>query len=169
MVLEYFLSQKRASILEKWFRLILESYPADSSRFFKQEKDRFINPVGYTIFQEIEALYEGLLRGMNSDKLSTSLDNIIRIRAVQNFSPSQATSFVFLLKKAIREELEKEIRENQLFGELLEFESRIDELALHAFDIYMKCRDKVYEIRVSEVEAERDRLLKLWERTNLST
>lgn len=160
MVLEHLLSQKRASILERWFHLILETYPAQSSVFFKQERDRFVNPVGYAISREIEALYEGLLQGMNCDKLSTSLDNIIRIRAVQDFSPSQAVAFVLLLKKAIRDELESEIRENQLCGELLKFESRIDELALHAFDIYMKCRDKVYEIRMRKMEAERDRIFK---------
>jgi len=166
MVLEYFLSQKKASILERWFYLTLETYPAETSRFLKQEKDRFINPVGYTISQEIEALYDELLRGMNPAKLSTSLDNIIRIRSVQDFSPSQAIAFVFLLKKAVREELESEIRENQLFEELLKFESRIDELALLASDIYVRCREKIYEMRINEVKAERERVFKLLERAN---
>ena len=165
-MLEHLLSQKRAAILKRWLGLILGTYPADSSRFFKREKDRFVNPVGYTISLEIEALYDELLQGMNRDKLSASLDNIIRIRSVQDFSPSQAIAFVFLLKKAIREELASEIRENQLFEELLRFESRIDQLALLAFDIYMKCREKVYEIRVNEVKAERERVFKLLERTS---
>ena len=167
MVLEYLLSQKKATILERWFHLIMETYPADTSRFLRQEKDRFANPVGYTISQEIEALYDELLQGMNCDKLAACLDNIIRIRSVQDFPPSQAIAFIFLLKKAVREELENEIRENQAFEELLKFESRIDKLALLALDIYMKCREKVYEIRVNEVKAERERVLKLLERTNL--
>lgn len=165
VVLEHLLSQKRAAILERWFKLILDTYPADSLRFFKQEKDRFANPVGYTISLEIEALYDELLRGMDSDKLSASLDNIIKIRSVQDFSPRQAIAFVFLLKKAVRGELEREIRKNQLFEELLKFESRIDELALLAVDIYMKCREKIYEIRVNEVKAERERVFKLLEKT----
>ena len=166
MVLEHLLSQKRAPILERWFGLILDTYPADSSRFFKQEKDRFANPVGYTISLEIETLFDELLHGMNPAKLSASLDNIIRIRAVQDFSPSQAVAFVFLLKKAVREELESKIRKNQLFEELLKFESRIDELALRAVNIYMGCREKIYETRVNEVKAERERVFKLLERTN---
>lgn len=166
VVLEHLLSQKRAAILERWFKLILDTYPADSLRFFKHEKDRFANPVGYTISLEIEVLYDELLRGMDSDKLSASLDNIIRIRAVQDFSPRQAIAFVFLLKKAVRVELEREIRKNQLFEELLKFESRIDELALLAVDIYMKCREKIYEIRVNEVKAERERVFKLLEKTS---
>jgi len=167
MVLEYFLSQKKAAILERWFHFILETYPAGTSRFLKQEKDRFVNPVGYTTYREIEALYEELLRGMNSDKLSASLNSIIKIRSVQDFPPSRAIAFIFLLKKAIRGELESEIRENRLLQELWEFESRIDKLALLALDIYMKCREKLYEIRVNEVKAERERAFKLLERTNL--
>jgi hypothetical protein len=167
MVLEHLLSQKRAAILGRWFQLILETYPADTSRFLKKEKDRFVNPVGYTISQEIEALYEELLQEMNSDKLAACLDNIIRIRAVQNFPPSQTIVFIFLLKKAIREELANKIVEKQAFEELLKFESRIDKLVLLALDIYMKCREKVYEIRINEIKTEKERALKLLERTNL--
>jgi len=167
MVLEYLLSQKKATILRRWYHLIMETYPADSSRFLKQEKDRFANPVGYTISQETEALYEELIHGMNADKLSVSLDNIIRIRSVQDFSPSQAIAFVFLLKRAIKEELAGEIRKNHAFEELLQFESRIDELALLALDIYMECREKIHEIRVNQVKDEREKAFQLLERTGL--
>ena len=167
MVLEKLLSQKKALILRRWFQLIVATYPADSSRFLKQEKDRFINPVGFTISQEIETLYEGLLQGVDSDKLTTCIDNIIRIRSVQDFPPSQAVAFIFRLKQAIREELASEIGEYQFFKELLKFESRIDELALLALDIYMKCREKVYEIRVNEIKAEREGILKLLKRAEL--
>ena len=154
--------------MERWFQLVLGTYPADTSRFLKQEKDRFTNPVGYAISQELEALYDELLQEMNSDKLAACLDNIIRIRAVQDFSPSQTIALIFLLKKAIREELASEITENRVFEELLKFESRIDKLVLLAFDIYMKCREKVFEIRVNEAKAERERVLKLLERINLT-
>lgn len=154
--------------MERWFQLILGTYPADTSRFLKQEKDRFANPVGYTISREIEMLYDELLQEMNPDKVAACLDNIIRIRVVQDFSPSQTIAFIFLLKKAIREELASEIAENRVLEELLKFESKIDKLVLLAFDIYMKCREKVFEIRVSEVKAERERVLKLLERANLT-
>ncbi len=161
MLLRNLLFQRKAFILDRWLNLIFDTYPLDGSIFLKQEKDRFINPVGYTIAQETEVLYQELLSGMNYDKLSTSLDNIIRIRAVQDFSPSQAVSFVFLLKKAIRDELEKEIKEDKLSEELMKFELKIDELALLAFDIYMKCREKIYQIKVGELKAEKGIMLKL--------
>ena len=146
--------------------MTLDTYPAESSRFLKQEKDRFANPVRYTTSQEMEALYDELLHGLNPDRLFASLDNIIKIRAVQDFSPSQAIAFAFLLKKAIREELKGEIQENQLFDELLKFESRIDKLALLALDVYTQRRDKVQELRVNEVKAQKEMIFKVLERTN---
>lgn len=152
--------------MERWFGLILETYPANSAQFLQQEKDRFINPVGHTISREIETLYGELLGGMAPDKISRALDNIIRIRAVQDFSPSQTVALVLLLKKAVRDTLESELKENRLFSELLEFESRIDEIALLAVDIYVKCREKIYEIRINEVKAERERLCQMLARAN---
>ena len=80
------------------------------------------------------------------------LDNIIRIRAVQGFTPSQSTAFTIFLKKVIREELKDEIKEDQLYNDLAALEARIDKMALLSFDIYMKCRETLYEIKANEVK-----------------
>ncbi len=167
MDLQYLLLQKKNAILGKWLNLVFDTYPSHSSKFLRQDKDRFVNPVRYTIAQETETIYDVLVQGMNIGKLSASLENILKIRSVQDFSPSQAISFVFLLKQAIREELTDEIRQKQLFGELLQFESGIDTLSLLGLDLYTKCREKIHELRVNEVRAERERAFKLLERTNL--
>ncbi|MFC1989887.1 RsbRD N-terminal domain-containing protein [Chloroflexota bacterium] len=166
MVLEHVLVQKKAAILEKWFQMIVDTYPADTAVFFKRVKDRFANPVGYTISREIKNLYEELLHDINTDRLASCLDNIIRIRAVQDFPPSQAIAFIFLLKKAVREELAGELGGNQTLKELLKFESKVDEVVLLAVDTYMRCREKVFEIRVNEVKDERQRAFKLLEKMN---
>ena len=144
--------------------MILDTYPADGAKAFKRNADRFTNPVAYTISNEIDVLYEELIHDMDGNKLHASIDNIVRIRAVQDFSPSQAIAFVFLLKKAIREEIEADIWKNKLSKEYMEFESRIDKLALLTFDIHMKCREKIYELKVNEIKAERGMLVKLIER-----
>jgi hypothetical protein len=160
------LETRGALVLEKWCRLVLDTYPADASSFFQREGDRFVNPVGYVISQEIKTIYDELLHGMNLDKLASSLDEIIRIRAVQGFSPSQAAGFIFLLKQAAREELSGVIAGKPLSRELLDFESRIDRLALLAFDIYMKCREEISEIRVNEMTAQRNMALEILARAN---
>ena len=73
-------------------------------------------------------------------------------------------SFIFLLKKAIRESLGNKIHETHISEELLLLDSKIDDLALLSFDIYMKCRERVYEIKADEVRRMTFRLL---QRANL--
>lgn len=165
--MEHFLAQNRAAILERWNHLIVETYPPNTSRFLRRERDRFINPVGYTISREIGVLYEELLGEMDVDRISGSLENIMKIRSVQDFSPSEGVVFVLLLKKTIREKLGSEISDVRIFEEWSTLESKIDTLALLAFDIYMKCREKIFEIKVNEVKGETQRILRLLERTSL--
>lgn len=152
MKLENLLLREKTTILGRWLDLILESYPVDTRDFLKREKDRFDNPVAYQFSQGMEGIYEALLHGMDRDKVSTFLDRIISIRAIQDFSPSGAIAFIFLLKKVIREKLGREVWENGISEELIELESRIDGLALLSFDVYMKRRERLYEIRVNEVK-----------------
>jgi hypothetical protein len=49
----------------------------------------------------------------------------------------------------------------QALDDLAGPESRIDELTLAAFDLYMACREKIAEIKVGEARAERDRLVRV--------
>ena len=155
------LLQNRSAIVQKWFDRIVKTYPANSRKFIKERKDRFANPVGSTILQGIEGLYEELLRDMDTEKVTKYLDPIMRIQAVQGFSPSQALSFIPSLKGIVRGELGEKILGKRLAEELLEFETRVDQLTLLAFDNYMKCREKIYEIRAQEL---RNRSVEVMER-----
>jgi hypothetical protein len=163
MKVQELLARRKTAILKRWLNKILETYPPDTSKFLKNVRDPFANPVGNTISQGIEGLYEGLVEGTTSEEASSFLDHIIRIRAIQEFSPSEAVGFVFFLRDAIREELKKEIRGGHISHDLSALDSRIDELALLSFDIYMKCREKLYELRSNEL---RNRTIKLLERSD---
>jgi len=164
MNLKDLLSEKKSAIVKRWFEIILESYPTDSSNFFKKQKNRFANPVGYALSQGVEGIFDDLLQEVEPEEVTPLLDSIIRIKAVQDFSPSQAISFIFLLKMVIREELGNKISTDRMYEELLAFESKIDDLALLAFDIYMKCREKIYEFKSNEV---RNMTFTLLKRANL--
>jgi parvulin-like peptidyl-prolyl isomerase len=161
MKLENILLQKKSSILKRWFDLIVESYPAESQDFLKKKRDRFDNPVAYEFRQGIKGIYEELLHWVDFNRVSPFLEKIIKIRAIQDLSPSKAIAFIFLLKKVIREKLERDIQENGLSEDLLEFESRIDGLALLSFDVFMNRREKLYELRVKEVKNRVSGLLRM--------
>jgi hypothetical protein len=152
MKLTDLLSQKKTLILERWLHLLLDSYPPETSGFFKKEKDRFNNPLAFRLSQGLQGVYEALLKDTARDRILASLDDIVSIKALQGFSPSQAVAFIFLLKQVIREELADELKDAQLTQECLEIESRIDGLALLCFEVYMKRREKLYELRINEVK-----------------
>lgn len=166
MGLEKLLAQKKSAILTQWFAMVAETYPADTAHFLQSRKDSFANPVGSTIRKGLNSVYDELLKGLDHDALAVVLDPIVRIRAVQDFTPSQATSFIFFLKQAIRNHLEAELGDLRLSAELLRFESRIDDLSLIAFNIYMQCREKIYELKANEIKKRTFSALK---RANLLT
>ena len=160
MKLKDLLEEKKSSISKKWFEAIVETYPTDASGFLKKQKDRFANPVGHTISQGTESILDALIEEKDLPEELPFLDDIIKVRAIQDFTPSKAMAFIFLLKKVVREELEKEIRQNQIDDELLTFELKIDELALFAFDIYAKFRDQLNELKTDELKRMTYTLLK---------
>ncbi|UCC44693.1 MAG: RsbRD N-terminal domain-containing protein [Candidatus Zixiibacteriota bacterium] len=162
-MLRHLLTERSESIVEGWFRGVIEAYPSDSVGFLRDEKDQFRNPVGHTLRREIGVLYSALSEGLEPEALRTALDNIVRILALQDMRPARAMAFVFLLKGVVRKELQDEPGSKQLDDELREFESRIDGLALEAFDCFMDCRETIYKIRASEADR---RSAKLLERIN---
>jgi hypothetical protein len=153
------LTKHKSSILEKWTQVILDSYSSRTSEFLKLEKDQFSNPVGYIIKENAEKIYDELLASRDYITLKVSLADIIRIRAIQDFSPTQAISFVFQLKDVILEELKKDLSEKENLDECLELFSKIDEIVLIAFDLYSEFREKVYRIRVKEIKTNSQKIL----------
>ena len=159
MKLVELLRQQQPSILVAWVDLIMGTYPAETRRFLQKQKDSFANPVGTTISAELERVFTELLEGPREERLGQPLDKILRIRAVQDFTASQAVSFVLHLKKVIRDQLGEKIREYGLSDELAEMEGKIDDMALLSFDIYMKCREKLYEVKADQAGRQVARLL----------
>ena len=104
--------------MKRWLNVIFESYPPETAVFLKKEKDHFDNPVGSRISQGLDGLYDAFIQEPDKDKVLNFLDEIIRIRALQDFSPSQALAFIFLLKHVIREELADPIRAEKLGAEI---------------------------------------------------
>lgn len=150
MTFEKQLEKEKSVIVKAWFNEVLGTYPSDATQFFKNQLDPFANPVGNITLKNLDAIFQEMLNGMNHESLEAFLDPIIRIRAVQDFTPSQATGFITLLKGIIRKKFDKDLNNVSAVKALLEFETKIDTLNLIAFNIYMKCRETVYRIQANE-------------------
>ena len=87
---------KRKVIVDRWMDLALQVYPQDSARFMRQERDRFGNPVGRITREALEAVFEGLVTGRAIEDMRGSLDEILRLRAVQDMPPLPGGRIRFL-------------------------------------------------------------------------
>jgi hypothetical protein len=129
-------------ILERWIAETVASYPSAVRPFLAGKEDPFRNPVGHTLRRTLATLLEQVQGAMDEARIAGALDDLIRIRAVQDLTPSQAVKFVFLLKPILRQAASEQ---NQLL-----LAERIDQLALMAFDKYMQCREHLAQIRLNE-------------------
>jgi hypothetical protein len=89
------------------------------------------------------------------------LEEIIKIRAVQDFTPSQAVSFVWLAKEAIYNELKVQLKTKEIYSELQKLESEIDKFSGVAFNLYSTCKDSICQIRIKELKTENHALNKM--------
>ncbi len=166
MPLEKILETYKNAILKRWFEAVAQTYPAETARFLQGQQDPFANPVGGATRTSLEGIFDQLAGDlavdMDIEAIAAHLDPVIRIRAVQSFSPSAAVGFVFFLKKILKEELGQESRgRSELLNRL---DARIDDTALVAFNIYMKCREKVFQLQSNEM---RNRTFSAFQRAGL--
>ncbi|MEK7403672.1 MAG: RsbRD N-terminal domain-containing protein [Acidobacteriota bacterium] len=126
---------RKAAIAEAWLERTVAAYPEPARRFLLEEKDRFRNPVGHTLREGLAALLDEALGEMDRARITAVLDDVMHVRAVQDFTPTEAVAFLPALKPILREH------------KLGTLDTRIDELALIASDLYQQCRRQIEEIR----------------------
>jgi hypothetical protein len=159
-LLRVILEKKKDAIVARWLALAVEAYAEQSRRFLLEGGDRFENPVGSSLRGGLGELFDCLLREEAIESASPFLDEIIKVRAVQEIPPSQACGFILRLKEAAREILGSAPEG----GGLAAFESRVEALALLAFDRYVSFREKIFEIKANEVRKRTSILLERLER-----
>ncbi len=138
-------------IVNKWVEYTLSTYL--SSSFFVKERDMFANPVGGNIRQALNQLFLMLSKNADAEKFTAPLEQIISIRAVQQFSPAQAIAPLNAVKHITREVFAADKERKHLVAELYDFEFAVDLALLAAFDIYMHFRERLYQVRINEIKS----------------
>ena len=141
------IAQHRDEILKRWIDLVVDGYPEETAKFLRSKSDPFANPVGAGIHEGLAEVLDGLIKGVDPEELGPALDRVIRVRAVQEFAPSEAIKFVFDLKDLVV----GIAGERDGDPEAYEIASRIEAVGLQAFDVYMNCREEMWSIRTQEV------------------
>ena len=156
--------ERRGPILDRWFDALAASYPADAREFLSRRGDPFANPVGTTARRTLAGILDGLAARGDPAATAAPLDELLRIRAVQGFSPAEALGFIFVLKRILRDEAAAAGAGDIPAGEWALWDGRIDALALSAFDAYVRLRERVFELRSAEWK---NRMFRLLQRAKL--
>jgi hypothetical protein len=152
MMIKELLLQKKEVIIEKWIQSIFDTYPEETSDFLRLQKNKFSNPVGNIICEAARKIFDAILSGNQALEIKILLNDLIKVRAVQDFLPSKAAGFIFSLKNIIKEEIQQNIADIKSFNEFCEVLFGIDRVALIAFDLYSEAREKVYQLRMNELK-----------------
>ncbi len=151
-MLRELLRKRRDEVAQAWVQDTLSGYSAQAVAAWSRERDPFANPVGHSLRVGTRAVLDWLLDGDDAEAMRRGLDDILRIRAVQELSPRDAVGFVFRLKAVLRAELGEALRDPTVRQEMVEFEARLDEIGLEAFELFLAHREQLYELRVAELK-----------------
>lgn len=150
MALQDLLREQRDRLVGEWLARVAASDPDPSSRLLKNDHDRFRNPIWFAYDQALPVVFDEVIGDMDRTRIASALDPVMHIRAVQALSPTEATSFILLLKDVLRDALRGEAGEPTDFETWRGFGSRVDDVALVAFDLFVACQEKLQHIKASE-------------------
>jgi len=154
MALVDFLIEKKPKVFEEWKKLSLLPFQ-DSSTFFKNT-GQFSNPIAWTTEKELNSIYDSLTGALEEKATDRALDGIIRLRAVQDASPSDSVKFLYHFKSVLKnqfkdfDKLKLKNGETISLKEFSEMDAAIDRLIYRAFDLYMACREQLFNIKLDQ-------------------
>lgn len=162
MSLRELLIEKRPALCARWIDAVLGEYGEVTAARWRKEKDRFANPIGHALSDGLPELLDAVVEGATGERAMTALEDIVRIRSVQDLAPSKAVGFVYLLRGAIRQELGDALAHGAHAAELAELDARVEQLALVAFDTYVGLREHAYQLRQEELRRSVASILRRW-------
>ncbi len=137
----------RKKVVEWWVGRLLVNYPVKPVF----EVVSFLQEAAEKIVDGALSLYEG-----KSVDLSDAVDDVMRFLATdRNFNPGDSVRLFCELRDFMADELKLKAEDR------LKFDRRFDEILFTAFDAYMTCREKIYELRLKEKEADLEMMRKI--------
>ncbi len=161
MTLREILVERRTALCGRWLDAILDDYDPQTAARWRRTSDPFANPIGHVLGTALPVLLEAVAgEGEPTADAVRALEEVVRIRCVQELAPSRAVRFVYALRDAIREELAAELTGRA--DELRALEGRVERLAFLAFDTHARCREQIFRLRHDELKRSVASLLRRW-------
>lgn len=156
----------REAMVRRWSDVVHGTYPFETVGFLRTAHDRFANPVGFCTAEAAKALMEAVFAERPDEEIiKKAVDEIIRVRAIQDFSPETAVGIFFAMKDIVRDVVKNsEDFSTGLMPALWALESRIDAVALLAFGAHARNRETLHRLRVEEEKRKLSQILRLAEK-----
>lgn len=149
--LELFRSHKQ-EVARLWAEAVYSTYPFETTGFLRTKQNAFGNPVAHMTKEAAEAVYDAVAgEDIDMETVKNALERFVKLRAVQQYLPSQGLGVFYLMKPILRQRLLPLLTAQGELEAYLEAESRVDSLTLLAFDIYVAARETLAESRIKEI------------------
>lgn len=161
-VLHEVLSPHKEAIAERWKGIVHGTYPFDTVGFLRTQTNQFANPVGHRTNEAALAIVDVVFSDHPAEEpLLRAVEEIIQVRAIQEFSPEAAVGIFFAIKEIVREIVDGSGRGAECRVALQAMDSRIDAVVLMAFGVYARLRERLHLIRVDEIKRSTSQLQRL--------
>lgn len=131
-----YMDERLDKIVNKFVQKILSPYPLTPA----------IEVVNY-LHEATERVVKGIFSKYLGEEVNfeDAIEDLMRYMATdRNFSPSESLRILGDLKKEMNKEMKLNDKESLKMSEI------IDEVLYKAFDAYLKCREKIFELRLKE-------------------
>ena len=150
MKINEILTNQKSSILKRWFKAIIDSYPAESGQYLSNTSNKFSNPIGVAIENALPPILDAVISNTLSEDAEKGLEDIIKIRAVQEVDASDALGFIFSLKAILISDISSYLNTDDAIREFFLLEKSLDAVTLYSFNQYVKLRENIFQIKSNE-------------------
>ncbi len=130
------------AVEERWFAAAAAAYGELIAAHASAERDPFRNPIGHSLRQNLAVLVRELFGAMDVAAVDAAFAEIMALRSIQDLSVERAVGFVFALRGIAEDQAPQMPAED--------IETRIDRLAVSAFEQYLACRERLAQLRLNE-------------------
>ncbi len=155
-----FIKENRSGLVDEWFKWLISHYPEPSRVYISKKEEAFTNPVGYSLYQNVGKILDGLSIGdAESKEFQESIKEIIKIRSIQGLELWLAVNiFEFLWREYLKDSDSSLNREDLLSS--MDFYHRLLSICISKF---VEIKETIAEIQKNEI---RNRYGKILERLN---
>lgn len=153
----HLLEKHRAAVTARWRRLMAGDAAAWNGDFIAGPVDEFGNPAGAIISRAATAIFDMLTTAPGGEESYGAIDELMRLRAVQDLPAREALGFLSRLESEYLETLEAQGCGDLSSEERAYLASKLDEM-VHEFRArYARCRERIDYLRTRERERMRPR------------